>query len=215
MQGLTQRQHEVLSYIQRYIQDNSFAPTFAEIQSHFGFASRNAVSKHVKALRIKGAISSEKKNQCRGLILKQDLKKGGPRSHIVELSIIGKVSAGLPIETFSTVETFEIPSYMVKRPEQTYGLKVSGVNLRDEMIDDGDILVVEVCHTPFSGDTVVALINHHNTIVSRYYLDDEGSYVKFIDRNPNHDPMIMRAEDVTIQGVVVALFRPYCNFEGL
>jgi len=215
MQGLTKRQHEVLCYIQSYIQENSFAPTFVEIQTHFGFSSRNAVSKHIKALKIKGAINSEKKNQPRGLILQQNIKTQEQKSQTIELPIIGRVSAGLPIETYSIVETFEIPAYMVKKPEQTYGLKVLGVNLRDEMIDDGDILVIEVNSTPSSGDTVVALINHHNTIVSRYYLDAEGAYVKFVDRNPNHDPMIMRIEDVAIQGIVVALFRPYCNFEGL
>lgn len=211
MQGLTPKQKNVLDYLKVFIKEHFYAPTLAEIQAHFRFKSINAVSKHLKALQSKGAVQISKKRR-RSLVVplsseEQALPhKEHPGSNL-ELPLLGQITAGLPIVTFSTAQSVSIPAFMVSRPELTYALKVHGNNLQDEMLVDGDLLLLEARREAFAGETVIALVNQHETVISRYYPMEES--IQLVDRNPNHHPMILRREDVEIQGVVVALFRLY------
>lgn len=208
MQGLTPKQKEISDYLHEYISKKGFAPTFAEIQTHFGFQSVNAVTKHLKALKDKGDLEMFPKRR-RSISMLRGASKPEEKAPLtkVDLPIIGQISAGLPIATFSTAETIALPLHMVPNPESTYVLKVNGHNLQDEMIIDGDLIIVEARHEASAGDTVVALINEQETIVSQYY--PMGELIQLIGRNRNHHPMVLRYEDVEIQGVVVMLIRAY------
>jgi repressor LexA len=205
VKGLTKRQLEILNFIETFIESNRFSPSFREITSHFGFSSVNTVTRHISALQRKGFLLSEPKCS-RSLTLTEASmqKKIHPE---IELPFIGTISAGYPIETFPHTQTVAIPEFMVHDPEKTYVLKAKGDSFQEEMIANGDLLLIEARETPLPGDTVAALINQHDTIVKRYF--PEGPYVKLIGNNPHHHPIILRREDIVIQGVLVGLFRLY------
>jgi repressor LexA len=77
--------------------------------------------------------------------------------------------------------------------------------LNEELIADGDFLLVEARHHAQSGETIVALINEQDTIVKRYHPD--GDYIRLSGNNPHLLPIMLRPEDVEIQGVLVGLLR--------
>lgn len=210
MQRLTKQQNAVFIFVREYIAENTVSPTYAEIQAHFGFSSVNAVSKHIKALIEKKYVEITK-GRSRSISL-VEVSPVRSLDGTEELPWIGRISAGLPIEIFPSAKTFAVSASMVRKVDRTYVLEVVGDNLQDELMANGDFILVEVCYEPNSGDTVVALINRQDIIISRYY--DEGEYIKLVDSNPNHNPMIFRKEDIEIQGVVVSLLRFYTPHVG-
>lgn len=206
MKTLTKRQLEILSYIQDFIQANRYAPSYREIKQHFSFSSLGSVYKHLNVLKRKGVLTSEKKCS-RSLTLTQEPQEEKKHPIEIELPFIGFISAGSPIEMFSQSQTLAVPEFLVHSPENTYVLKVRGDTLHEELIADGDFLIVEARQTASPGETIVGIINNHDTIIKRYF--PEGDYIHLKGHNPLHHPIILRCEDFLIQGAVVGTFRIY------
>ena len=53
---LTQRQQEILRYIESYLDARGYSPSMEEIANHFGIASLNAIHKHLRVLQERGFI---------------------------------------------------------------------------------------------------------------------------------------------------------------
>ncbi len=205
MKGLTKRQREILSFIQEFIHVNRYAPSYREIKHHFSFSSLGSVYKHVNVLKRKGALVSEK--QCsRSLALTQATPVTKNQIEI-ELPFIGYITAGSPIEMFPQSQTLSVPESLVHAPEKTYLLRARGDSLQEEMIAEGDLLLVEARQEAHSGETILASINNHDTLIKKFY--PEGDYVRLTSHNLRHQPIIIRHEDILIQGVVVGLLRLY------
>lgn len=204
MKGLTKRQSDIVNYVGEFIQTHRYSPSFREIMEHFGFTSLGTVYRHIKVLERKGFFHVEK--GCgRSLTLTEALNKEVKVE--ISLPFIGQIAAGMPIETFSQARTVSVPDYLVHSKEKTYVLRAKGDSLNEEMIADGDLLLVEARQEAYVGETVVALINHHDTIIKRYF--PEGSHVRLYGNNPSHRPLLIRNEDLQIQGILVGLVRLY------
>lgn len=207
MNGLTKRQQEIVQFIQDYIQKNRIAPTYREMMQHFGFSSPGSIYKHIQVLIRKGFLAGEK-NCSRSLYLLENKTTQSPSLQIdLEIPYIGLIRAGFPIETFAKTQTINVPDYLVHSPENTYVLKAVGESLNEELIADGDFLIIEARSDVVSGETVVATINHHDSIVKKIVL--KGEYLHFIGKNPMHHPIILKSEVVEVQGVVRGLIRQY------
>ena len=104
MKGVTKRQQEVLSYIQKYIQSHRHSPSYREIMEYFGMSSPASIHKHVAALQRKGLINLEKGCSRSITVLCPQADPGDvtPKEDLVsvELSFIGTISAGHPIDMF-------------------------------------------------------------------------------------------------------------------
>lgn len=205
MKGLTKKQREILDYINEFIASNRYSPSYREIGLHFGLNSLGSVYKHIYALKRKGAITHEK-NTTRSILLPHNVNT--PESTPGTLiPFIGHIAAGMPIHTFSQTEMISIPHSFSLVPEKTYALRVQGEALNEELIGDGDLIVVEARQHAYPGETVVALINGHDTIVKKYY--PEGEYIRLLGAYTQHNPIILRQEDILIQGIVIGLLRHY------
>jgi repressor LexA len=204
MKGLTQRQREVLNYIQEFIHLNRYAPSYREIQEHFAFSSLGSVHKHLTVLKRKGALTMEK--QCsRSIALTQP---NANRNHVeIELPFIGYIAGGSSIELFPQSQTLMVPESLVQAPDKTYLLRARGDSLQEELIADGDLLLIEGRQEAQAGETIVAHINQNEIIIKKFY--PEGDYARLIGYNAHHQPIILRMEDILIQGIVVGLLRPY------
>lgn len=203
MKGLTERQREILNFIEEFIRIKGFSPTYKEIKNHFALSSLGTIYKHLAALKKKGLITAEKGHKSSIMTVKnKEQNECG-----ISLPLIGKISAGVPLEIFSQSTPFSIPKDFVRFPEKTYVLQVIGDSLTEEFVCDNDFLIVEACQDPPIGSTIIALINRHDTIVKRYFL--EGSYIYLKGNNPHHKPILLRPEDVQIQGIVVHLIRKF------
>lgn len=205
MHGLTKRQREIIDFIQKFIANHRYSPSYREIGTHFGFSSVASVHKHVNTLKKKGIVLAEKKSS-RSLVLSQE-KANLSASNEIEVPFIGHLVAGTPIQMFSQSQMLAIPKNMVNALDKTYVLRVQGDSLNEEMIADGDFLVVEARQEAHPGETVVALINHHDTVVKRYY--PENDYIRLASNNPHQHPIILRSEDMIVQGVLVSMLRKF------
>lgn len=203
MKTLTKKQFEVLQYIKNYVQTYQYAPSYREIMQHFSFTSLGTVYQYIKVLKTKGMIEAEKQ-KSRSMFLKQELPTKPPATGL-SLPFIGYITPGEPIETFSKSLSFEVPTAWIKNPEATYILKVQGDHLRDELMADGDFLIVEARQEAHNGETVVALLHQQEVIVRKYFL--ENDYVRLVSQNPHNLPMILSEDDLLIQGVIMSVIR--------
>jgi len=205
MKGVTPRQQELLTYITDFIATHHYSPSYREIMQHFNFTSIGTVSRFIHVLVNKGELISEK--GCKRSL--KPIKNGAQKEIVSELSLplIGKISAGHPIVLFSRSKSLTVPSNLLHAPDITYILQAEGDSLNDEYIAHGDYLIVEARQEAQPGETVVALINAHEAIVKRFY--PEQAFVRFVGHNPQHQPLTIKEEEISIQGVLIGVLRFY------
>jgi repressor LexA len=198
---LTKRQKELVDYLDGYIIKQGYAPTLEEIRHHFGLSSLATIHKHLTNLEKKGLIR-RKWNRSRAL----EVVPRERRVSALELPLLGRVAAGAPIEALEHPETIAVPEELVGRGE-TFVLRVRGNSMIKEGILDGDYIVVESRAQADNGNTVVALVQGDAT-VKRFYREKAGM-VRLQPANDQMEPILARAADVEIRGVVVAVMRKY------
>lgn len=206
MKGLTKRQRDIVDFIKEFIHTNRYSPSYREIMAHFNFSCVGSVTKHIDALKRKGALSNEK-NCSRSLSLTEAVSIAPPRRQEIEIPLIGTISAGNPIELYTNSQTIAIPEIFIHNRDTTYVLRAKGSSLEEEMIIDGDLLIIEARQHALPGETVIALINNHDTIVKQFH--PEGIYIRLVGHNPHHHPIILREEDISIQAILIGLIRPF------
>lgn len=127
---------------------------------------------------------------------------------IVEVQILGRVAAGLPLLAEEhVIDTVRIDRGLLKGGREVFGLKVQGDSMIDAGILTGDYIFVRKQLTASRGDIVVALIGDEATV--KYYYP-EKDYVRFQPANKTMAPILVRAVDfrpTMLLGVVVGIFR--------
>ena len=200
---LTKRQKEILDYIEAFIEEQGYAPSFEEIAESFGYSSLATVHEHLSNLERKGYIRKSY-NESRSI----ELVGHDTGTSVVELPLLGAVAAGLPIEAVQDTETLAVPPDMVSRRRDNYVLRVEGNSMIEEQIRDGDYIVVQAQDRAEDGQMVVALVGDEAATVKKLYREAAGR-VRLQPANPTMEPMFVDAADVRIQGVVVGVIRKY------
>jgi repressor LexA len=198
---LTKRQKELVDYLDSYIGKAGYAPTLEEIGQHFGLSSLATIHKHLTNLERKGMIR-RKWNRSRALEVVPQQR----RAAAVELPLVGRVAAGAPIEPIEQSDTISVPEELVGRGE-TFVLRVKGTSMVQDGILDGDYVVVQARNQADNGDMVVALVRGEAT-VKRFYREKAGM-VRLQPANDSLSPVLVRAGDIEIRGVVTAVMRKY------
>jgi repressor LexA len=202
--GLTERQLEVLRFVERTIAGRGVAPTLREIAAAFGFSSTASAQKHLLGLERKGYLSRSK-HQKRGLTLAG--ARHPPASEAVaSVPLLGVVAAGSPIEAVADRETVALPAALVDSGEH-FALRVRGDSMVEDGIHDGDLVVVRSRTRARDGEMVVALVSGEVTLKRLYR--DGGGLVRLQPANADLRPLVVPGEDVRVQGIVVALLRRY------
>lgn len=201
MQPLTKRQREILDYLNEFIQQHGYAPSLEEIGKRFGLSSLATVHKHLTNLQQKGFIKRAW-NRSRSVELMPSRLLG----RTVELPLLGYVAAGVPIEAIVGNETIDVPETLAGNRD-TYVLRVRGDSMIDEQIRDGDFVIVEDRKTAENGETVVALLLGSDVTLKKFYR--ENGKIRLQPANATIDPIIVPAEQVQVQGVVIGVMRKY------
>lgn len=194
---LSPQQESVFEYIQKHYEQNGVAPSYRDIQSHFGFKSVGTVQDHVRALIQKGRIEKPEK-KARGLI-----PVGMKLESAKRLSVYGEIAAGGPRAS----EQLELGSIVVCETlakGECFALKVVGNSMVDAGIFEGDHVVVQRESRIKNGDIVVALVEGETT-VKRF--EKKGEEVFLIPENKKMSPMNITSKTFEIQGKVIALQR--------
>lgn len=199
---VTRRQREILDFLSQHIDRHRYAPTIEEIGAHFGLASLATVHKHLTNLQAKGLIRRAW-NRSRAL----ELVSADALQTAVDVPLLGRVAAGTPIEAIESRETIAIPKDMIGRFD-TYVLQVKGNSMIDEQIRDGDYVIVENRKNARDGEMVIALLSGENVTLKKLYRE-RGGKVRLQPANVLMKPLVVAADDVRVQGVVVGVLRRY------
>jgi repressor LexA len=197
----TDRQQEILDFIRDQQSSRGITPSRAEIQEHFGFASPNAVTEHLKALERKGALLRGAKNTARGLVL-TDSYRDRP---MVEIPIYGTIPAGLPDDERQQADgciSVDVDTLRLPKGARVFALKVRGDSMIGAGILPGDVVVMEFREAR-NGEVVAALLDGETTL-KRYVVQRGRPFLKA--ENPRFKDLIP-AHELVIQGVQVGLLR--------
>jgi len=126
-------------------------------------------------------------------------------AHYVEIPLLGKITAGNPIERVEHNENIKVPANMVRK--DTYALKVSGHSMIDDNIQDGDIVIIEKKLSAENGQSVVALINNEQVTLKKFYIEADG--IRLQPANPDMEPILLKNEEVQVLGVVTGIIRQF------
>jgi repressor LexA len=213
---LTDRQREILDFITRSIRDRGYPPTLREIGLHFGIRSTNGVNDHLRALEKKGHLQREdlKSRALRPVTAPAAAgrSRGGDKhaaaADIVEVPVVGRVAAGLPLLAVENVQdTVHIDRFFIGQSREVFALRVKGDSMIEDGIHDGDFIFVRKQLQANRGDTVVAMIGDEAT-VKRYY--PEGDTIRFQPANAAMQPILVKKREfksVNLIGVVIGVYR--------
>lgn len=199
---LTPKQKQILEYIEQFISENDYAPSYREIADHFGFSSVATVAEHIENLRLKGYLSNSDTGYRSLKVTNVDVEPDSALFSFI-IPLLGSIRAGKPIEAIRTSESLEIPRDMMGK--NVFALKVRGDSMMDDGILDGDFVVVEPCQNPKNGDIVVALINKDEVTLKRFYR--ENDHIRLQPANKKYQPI--RVKKVSIQGKVRGVIRKF------
>ena len=196
---LTDRQKNVLDFIQREQREKGITPSTREIQSHFRFASQTSVMQYIAALERKGFLDRHAR-KARALMTPVQ------KVRITDIPIYGQIPAGMSTLTEQTIEghvSLDARSANISKNREKFALRVQGDSMIGAHIIDGDIVILEDSKEVQNGDIVAALIDGETTL-KRYVMEHGRPYLKA--ENPRY-PNLIPARELKIQGVMVSLVR--------
>ena len=165
MEKLTESQRNILQVLKELMAERGYPPTVREIGERAHLSSPATIHFHLNKLAEKGYIEkgNSKNRTIKLLVDNEFLEKD---ENIVEVPLLGKVTAGTPIEAIETPnEYFPLPINLVSGKKEVFTLKVSGESMINVGIYDGDILIVERKNTAVNGETVVAMNDNNEVTV--------------------------------------------------
>ena len=202
--ALTRRQRQLLDLIADFKDEHGYCPSYEEIAHGLELASLATVHKHITALEHKGYLKRGF-NQSRSIELapkflqeRQRMRPGVP--------LRGRIAAGAPIETFEQREELHFADFAGNG--DTFALQVSGDSMIEEHICDGDLILLERVQEARDGDIVVALVGGSETTLKRFYREP-NDVIRLQPANSALKPILVPAQDVQIQGRLLAVLRKY------
>ena len=207
---LTDRQEEILKFINSYREVNGFPPTIREIARQFGMSSTFGVKKHLDALVKKGYLHIES-NASRGISTLQSSEPESPtifESNDIfnRIPVIGRVAAGTPILAEENIEgSLVIDPTLASKSGSAFALKVKGDSMINAGIFDGDFVIVEPQKEAKTGDIVVALIEDEATVKT---FERKNDKVRLLPANDNYNPIdVTNKENFSLVGRVKGIVR--------
>lgn len=199
---ITEKQHEILDYMKTQIINRGFPPSVREICEAVNLKSTSSVHSHLESLEKNGYIRRDP-SKPRAIEIVDDCYNL-TRRELVNVPMVGTVTAGQPILAVENIEGyFPIPMEYMPNHE-TFMLRVKGESMINAGIFDGDQILVQKQNTASNGDFVVALIEDSVTVKTFY---KENGYFRLQPENDTMEPIIVN--DVSILGKVIGLFRMF------
>lgn len=203
MLKISKRQQDILDFIKLEVKAKGYPPSVREIGEAVGLASSSTVHGHLSRLESKGFIRRDptKPRAIEIIKMEEDLI---PQQNTVNVPLVGKVTAGLPISAIENIEEyFPLPEQLVPSDEHVFMLEIVGESMIEAGILNGDYVIVRQQQTANNGDIVVAMTEENEATVKRFF--KEKDYFRLQPENSNMEPIILR--EVSILGKVVGLYR--------
>lgn len=204
MEDLSQRQKSILKFIINEIKSKGYPPSVREIGKAVGLKSPASVHSHLKTLEKLNYLRRDPSKPRAIEVIYNSDQDGGTSKEMIEIPVVGKVTAGAPILAEENIEDY-FPlaiSYLKVGNNDLFMLKVSGDSMIEAGINDGDFVIAEKQSYAKNNEIVIALLDDEAT-VKRFFKED--GHVRLQPENSAYEPII--SKDVKILGKVKALFR--------
>jgi repressor LexA len=204
MTKLSKRQQDILDFIKSEVRKKGYPPSVREIGEAVGLASSSTVHGHLARLESKGLIRRDPTKPRAIEILEVDENARIPRSNVINVPVVGKVTAGLPITAIENIEEyFPLPESLAPADENVFMLEIMGESMIEAGILDGDYVIVKQQATANNGEIVVAMTEEDEATCKRFFKEKE--YFRLQPENSTMDPIILR--NVSILGKVIGVYR--------
>ena len=232
---LTAKQHELIQFIQKRLEETGISPSFEEMKEALDLKSKSGVQRLISALEERGFIR-RLPNRARALeVIKQPedatpaprasvtmrspddvvvpMKRPEPAAatpepanDVIEIPLHGRIAAGAPIEALEGQTSLPVPAALLG-PGEHYALEVSGDSMVEAGIFDGDFALVRRTDSARDGEIVVALV--HGEEATLKYLHKDGGHIRLDPANASYDPQVYGPGEVQVQGKLAGLLRRY------
>ena len=207
---LNKREKTILKFIEKQIMTDGYPPSVREIGQAVGLSSTATVHGYLERLEKKGYIKKKDKKGRTLRLLKGstgETKKTSSKDfytqkELVEVPVVGKITAGMPILAVENVtDTFPIPIDFVGNSD-CFMPTVRGESMIEAGILDGDYILVKKQNNANNGEIVVALIEDEATVKTFY---KEKDHIRLQPENSTMDPIIVPTCEIL--GKVAGVFR--------
>ena len=224
---LTKKQRNLLIFINKKIRSSGVSPSYEEMKNALNLKSKSGIHRLISALEERGFIrrlphkaraleviklpetasANDIYNSFSPSVIRGGLDTEDTKKNRNEISVIGKIAAGTPIEAIQNeVSKIVLPEELSKSGEH-FGLKISGDSMTGAGINDGDTVIVKKADTANNGQIVVALIDGHEAMLKR--IRKKGKVIALESANERYETKIFGPNRVKVQGILVSLYRNF------
>lgn len=204
MAKISKRQQDIMDFIKSEVKSKGYPPSVREIGQAVGLASSSTVHGHLARLESKGLIRRDPTKPRAIEILEVDENAHIPRNHVVNVPVVGKVTAGQPITAIENVEEyFPLPERLAPADEQVFMLEIMGESMIEAGILNGDYVIVKQQSTANNGEIVVAMTEDDEATCKRFF--KEKDFFRLQPENSAMEPIILK--NVSILGKVIGVYR--------
>lgn len=189
--------NQVLDFIKDFQIREGRSPSFRQIAKAVSFPSLETAQRYVKILHDRNLIERDNIGK---IVIPTKLEAG----KTITASLVGQVACGTPILAEENIEkTVQLPTAIFGN-RRSMLLRAKGDSMIGVGINDGDIIVVEICNQADNGQIVVALIDDSATVKTFY---KKKEHIILHPENPKYKDIITK--DVVIQGIVRHVIHTY------
>ena len=210
MNRLSDKQQKIITYIRRFLRDNSYPPTIRDIQTGCKISSTSVVDYNLNILERKGYIRRHSE-VSRGIEL---LKNTIAPDTMLQVPVIGTIAAGEPIpaltpdtwDVAAVSETMEVPGELTRGKNSVYALRVKGMSMVDALINDGDVVLMQSVSAVDNGEMAAVWLKAEKEVtLKKVYVEPDR--VRLQPANSQMKPIYTSPHNVEIQGKVIAVLR--------
>lgn len=205
MKKLTEKQKNVLNWIEDSIKKTGQAPTVRELQKRLGCSTPMGVVSHLNALEMKGYIE-RLENKARGIILTTNDNRV---DDLIQVPLVGNVACGMPIWAEEMIEDIiSLPRTLVKYSKDVFMLRAKGDSMDMAGIEDGDYILFHKQEYADKGDKVVVLLGNEATC-KKFVVENDRPIFRPMSTNPENTDVIPEENTFMIQGKVIGVIKNY------
>lgn len=216
---LSERQRNILRFMERYLKSSGYPPTIREIGEATGINSTSVVNYNLNKL-VEAGYLERSDRVSRGLRLVADLpgakaKRVTSNQPAARVALVGQIVASQPVEMpddtghyYDEDSLIDVPSSLLKGhdPEQVYALRVKGDSMIDAMIQENDIVILLRQSTAMAGDMVAVWLTNDSKTTLKYY-HPEGEQIRLQPAHPMMQPIMVSASNCEVKGKVLSVIR--------
>ena len=213
MKQLSEKQRNILHYIEAFLDEHDYPPTVRDIQHGCDISSTSVVKYNLDRL-TEGGYMTRDSDISRGIAIPGGRASRAPAQlDVVAVPLMGTIAAGAPFPLPQTdswsdpgIETIELPQAIIGVGDGIYALRVKGDSMIDALIGDGDLVIMKATQRVRNGEmAAVRLIQEDETTLKYYFA--EGSVVRLQPANSHMDPIMADARNVEVMSRVLAVWR--------